>query len=331
MDNVKIISGRGNLELAHSISKNLNLPLTKIKLEDFQNSEIRVEIEESVRGFDVFVIQSCSKNENHSVNDFIMETCAIIRACKLSSAKSIAVILPYFPYSRSDKKDHPRVPIMGSFVSEMLVTAGANRIISLDLHAGQIQGFTNLPFDNIYCKKIFINHLKKVLFVGLSDENIKEKYVLASPDVGGAKRVDAYAKTMGLNHVLLHKQRDYSKSSVVLNSTLIGDKDMIKDKTVILIDDMLDTLGTMVSASNELIKYGAKEIILLATHGIFSGPAFDNLLKTNVIKKIYVINTLPQDKNMQKCNLIEVVDCSEILSKVIYILCNRGSISELFE
>ena len=329
-DKIRLISGRSNQELAQLISNQLGVPLTDCRIEDFANKEIRTEINTTVRGYHVYIIQTGASDAKHSINDHVMELLNLIYACKLSGAKSITALIPTYPFARSDKKDAPRVPITGALFTRMLETAGVNRIIAMDLHAGQIQGFTSIPFDNLYAKVLYVHHLRNILFKNMSTEEINQKYILCSPDAGGIKRTESYAKTLGMAFIIMHKHRDYSQSNVVLKSTLIGEE-AVKDKTVILIDDMIDTFGTMVAASNELIKCGAVDIIILATHGIFSGPAIERLNSCASISKAIVVNTLPQLEHLKLTSKIEVVDCSKLIADAIKRLHYGGSMSELFE
>jgi len=328
MDKVKLIAGRSNLPLAEGISKTLGIPLVKRTIESFPNTEIRVEINEDIRSNAIFIIQTggCSKTE--SINDYFVETLLLVDACKRSGARKINVILATYPYARSDKKDKPRVPIAGALVSRILKTSGCDRIITMDLHSGQIQGFTTLPFDNLYAINLHIDNLRNTLFKGLSQDEINEKYVIVSLDVGGAKRVKEYAKRLGMTYALMDKQRDYSKPGTVLKSVLVGN---IKGKVALCIDDMCDTCGTMVSGINDLEKHGASKAIVLVTHGIFSGPAFKRIRECDFIEKICVIDTLDQTDNTAKSDKIEVISSSALFSSVIRKVVEGGSISKLFE
>jgi ribose-phosphate pyrophosphokinase len=272
-----------------------------------------------------------SFNNMHSINDYIVELIGIVSACRRSSAGTITALIPYFPYCRSDKKDAPRVPIMSRDVADMLVNAGVTRIVSIDLHAGQLQGFANIGWDNLFCLNLFVEELHKTLFNGLNLDEINHKYVLVSPDVGGAKRIEAYAKKLKMNHVIMHKQRDHTKKSVITKTIIVGDVESIKNKTAIIIDDIIDTMGTMTAAANELTEHGAKNVIIIATHGIFSYPAFQRITECNAITQVIVTNTLPQIDNMKKCKKITCVDTSGLLAEVIKRLVESGSLSELFK
>jgi ribose-phosphate pyrophosphokinase len=335
MKNVKLIAGRSNLELANLVSRQLNIPLTECRLDDFGNSELRVEIKENIRRYHVYIIQTGCQNIHtcHSINDYFMELCSLIDACKRSNVKSVNVIMPNYPYARSDKKDDGRVPINGKMVANILQGLGVDRIIAMNLHSGQIQGFADVPFDNLWDIKLHIHNFRSTFFKNMDQKQINENYILIAPDHGAIKRIEDYARRLGMKFATMHKQRDYSKNSIVLNSMLVGDETIyedIKGKTAIIIDDIVDSMGTMVSASNELQMRGVKEIIIVATHGIFSGPAFDRINGCDAIKKIIVTNTIPQEENQKMCHKLEVVDTSSIFAEIIKRLALGGSISELF-
>ena len=331
MRKTKLIAGRSNPELAKGISEKLDIPLTPIKITDFGNTELDVAIHETVREFHVFVIQTGGFYQGRSVNDHLIELFAIIHACKLSGAKSINVIMPCYAYARSDKKCQSRVCVMASCIAPMFQQLGVKRIVSMDLHAGQIQGFYQIPMDNIYGINLLIENFKTVLFDGLSKSEINDKYVLVAPDVGAAKVIEKYAKHLEMKHVIMHKHRDYDNPNVVFNSILIGESDSINNKTVIIIDDIVDSFGTMNAAVNTLIKHGAKNAIVVATHGLYSGQAFEKINDNEFIEKIVVINTLPQCENLQKTSKLQVIDASETFAEVIKRLrVGNVSISELF-
>lgn len=334
MNIIKIISGRSNGALADDIAQYLGIPLTNVTLDDYSNTELRVEINESVRGCHVCIIQTGGENENHSINDYIMELCALAYACKSSEALTVTAFIPCFPYARADKKDVPRACITGSLMTQLLITSGVDRIVSMDLHSGQVQGFTGkpMPFDNIYCKKLLINKLREVCFTEYKDDIniINEKFVLISPDYGGYKRVRQYAKELGMKMDTMHKQRDYTKNSKVLETLLMGGEKNVRGKTAIIIDDMADTMGTMISAIKQLESFGCYEVIIVVTHGILSGPAIQRINDCANIKKVIVTNTIYQGDNVLKCKKLEVVDTSKLLAEVIRRLSNGTSISDLF-
>lgn len=327
MEKIKLLAGRSNLPLAESIAKHLNKSLIPRIIEPFPSSEIKVEINENVRGFHVFIIQTGGATKEGSINDFITETFLLIDACNRAGAESVVVIWANFPYARSDKKDKPRVPIAGSMIANNFKAGGCSRIISMDLHAGQIQGFTDMPFDNLYAIKLHINELNQTVFKGLTQEEINAKYILVSLDLGGSKRIKDFAKRLGMKYAVMDKQRDYSKSSVVEKSVLVGD---VKGKIAICVDDMCDTCGTLIAGVNDLKEHGASEAIVLVTHGIFSGPAFERLNQCDFIQSVIVTNSLDQTENIMKTSKLIVVDAGPLLANVITRLTVGGSISELF-
>lgn len=331
MSKVKLFSGRSNPELSQLIAKQLDMPLGDVKFTDYGNTEIGIEVCETVRGCHVYIIQTGCAYQGRSINDHVMELYQLINACTLSSAKSVTVLMPCYAYSRNDKKDKARISIMGSCISLHLQSLKIKRLVSMDLHSGQIQGFYQTPMDNLYCMNLFAEYFKNTTFRGLTKEQINEQFVLASADNGGVKRIEAYAKKLGMKHVLMHKHRNYDQTSAVLDSILVGGLEVVKNRTVLIIDDMMDTLGTMISAANELKNHNAKDVILVATHGIFSGPAIDRLNECDMIIKAIVTNTIPQMENLKKTKKLEVLDISGTLATVIQRLqVGECSISELF-
>ena len=332
MYKVKLLAGRSNLPLAESISKSLGKTLVSRIIEPFPSTEIRVEIDESIRGCDVFIVQTASADAENSVNDYIIETLLLIDACKRSGAESVSVICCNLFYARSDKKDKPRVPIGASMIANILKAAGCNRIISMDLHSGQIQGFANIPFDNLYGIKLHIDELNRSVFVketgSLSQGEINDKYILVSLDVGGAKRIRDFAKRLKMSHAIMDKQRDYSKNSEVTKSVIIGDS--VKDKIAICIDDMCDTAGTLIAGITDLKEHGASSAIVVVTHGIFSGPAFIRINKCDFIDKMIVINTLDQTQNLLRTDKLIVVDSGPLFAEIIEKIIGGGSISKSF-
>jgi len=328
MNNVKFIAGSSNKPLAQGIAKYFNKKLVSCIIDKFANSEIRVEICENIRGSEIFIIQTGGCDEHLNINDYVMETLLLVDTCKRAGVDRINVIFASFPYARSDKKDRPRGPVSAAVVINILKTVGCSRIISMDLHSGQIQGFTNLPFDNLYAIKMHIDNLKNTVFQGMTKEDINDRYILVSLDVGGAKRVREYAKRLQMPHAIMDKQRDYSKPGTVLQSVLIGDS--VKGKIAICIDDMCDTCGTVIAGTNDLVNHGAAGAIILATHGILSGPAAKRLNECDFIQSVIVTNTLDQTNNCKNIPKLFVIDASELFSMVIEKLVIGGSISDLF-
>jgi len=330
MSQIRLLSGESNPELAKLISKQLGVPLTSIKKTVFANTEMNIEIQETVRGCDCYIIQTGGAYQGRSVNDHLMELYLLVDACRLSSARSVQVIIPCYPYARSDKKDAPRVSIAGALISRNLADLGVDRIIALDLHSGQIQGFSQIPFDNFYCMNLHIENLKNTVFKNLTKEQINEKFILVSPDVGAVKLILKYAAKLEMSHVIMNKQRNYSKPNEILKTDLIGGD--IKGKITIIIDDIIDTASTVIAAVGELIKFGASGVIIIASHGILSGPAIERINSCDAIIKVIVTNTLPQEENIMKCGKFQVVDVSNPLAKMIERLqLNDGSVSKLFD
>jgi ribose-phosphate pyrophosphokinase len=335
IDNVKIISTNSNVSLAEEIAKNLGKKLVSRTIKYHANTEIKIQISESIRGYPVYIIATGVNYNGKSVNDHLMEILCMADACKRSDAKSICLIIPCFPYARSDKKDDGRCIIGAKLVSDLLLAAGITRIISIDLHAGQIQGFTNVPFDNLYAIKIFCDYLKHFhisdSFISDGDktrDKSREQYILVSPDNGGVKRVAHYAKMLRMPFAIMSKQRDYSTESKVESSQLLSNVDY-KGKTAIIIDDIIDTCGTMISACNELKGHGLKNAIILATHGILSGKAISSIESCDFIVQVIITNSLPHD--LEKHRKFTILSLGPLLSQAIYILETRGSISALFE
>lgn len=331
MDKVKLIAGRSNPQLAQKIADHLGLPLVKCKFQDFANGEIYFEILENVRGCQIYFIQTGagSADGNYSINDFFVEALEIADACRRSDAASIAIIYPTFPYARSDKKDKPRVAIMSAVIANGLKAAGYSRIICMDIHAAQTQGVTTIPFDNLYGINLHISNLKETVLKGLSPEEINQRYVLVAPDMGSSKRIRAYATKLKMPHAVMDKQRDYSKPGTVAKSILMGGD--VRGKTAIVIDDMADTMGTMVAAVDDLTSHGVSDVIVIVTHGILSSPAVDRIKNCKAISQVIVTNTIDQTANCSTCDKIRVVDTSPLFADVVRRLTTGGSISELFE
>jgi len=280
----------------------------------FANGETNVEIGESVRGEDVYIVQSgCGE-----VNDNLMELLIMINACKIASAERVTAVIPVYPYSRQDKKDKSRAPISAKLVANMLSVAGADHIITMDLHASQIQGFFDIPVDNLYAEPAVVKWIK---------ENIPDwkMSIVVSPDAGGAKRVTSIADRLNIDFALIHKER--KKANEVASMVLVGDA---KGKVAILIDDMADTCGTIVQAAQKLVEDGATKIYAILTHGIFSGEALARINNSS-FEAIVVTNTIPQDKNMLDCSKIQVIDVSMMFAEAVRRTHNGESVSYLFE
>lgn len=332
--NLRMLAGNSNRELAQSMAKQLGLDLVKSKIDRFSNKEIHVQIMENIRRRNMVIIQTgCSRPDiNYSVNDFLMEIFVMANACRLSSVSEITLVIPCFPYARQDKKDVSRAPISGKVVADLLQTVGVTRIVTVDLHASQIGGFFSIPVDNLYAVNLLAEDLKKRFPIDSGE------FVLVSPDAGGIKRMEVLAKKLKMESAIMHKSRNHQEKSVVLETILIGKKDCVKGKRCIVIDDMCDTAGTIIKASQTLMDHGAKDVIILVVHGILSQnpeePEKDALNRLNAadfISEVIVTNTLPQEENIKKCPKIKVVDISPLLSEAVRRLYTGESISELFD
>ncbi|MBD5220716.1 MAG: ribose-phosphate pyrophosphokinase [Muribaculaceae bacterium] len=300
----KIFAGDKSRYMAEEICKELGVELGKMKIERFADGEFEVSFEESVRGCEVYLVQSTFPN-----SDNLMELLLMIDAAKRASAKSVIAVMPYFGWARQDRKDKPRVSIAAKLVSNMLTAAGVDRVITMDLHADQIQGFFDVPVDHLYASSVFIPYIQSLKL---------EDMVIATPDVGGAKRANSYAKYLDLPLVLCHKQR--AKANVVAKMTVIGD---VKDKNVILVDDMVDTAGTITKAANLMMENGAKSVRALASHAIMSDPATERVNDCALTEMIFT-NSIPYTKDSKKCTILSVarlfadtirrVHCNESIS-----------------
>lgn len=326
IDNIMVVGGRSCEMLTDSICTTLGIQKTKVRLSNFSNTETNVRLDESVRGKDIFIVQTGAPFQGRSVNDHVMELFLLQDACHRSSAKSITVITPFFPYCRSDKKDS-RGPISSKMIMDIICQT-ANRIVCTDLHASQIQAFASIPCDNLYCIKIFCEYIKSNIFE--SGKNPNQKYVLISPDTGGEKRIRSYSTILELTCCTMTKQRDYSVENSVLESHLSGNPQFVLNKTAIIVDDMIDTAGTMIQGIIELKKYGVKNIIIIASHGVLSGPAIDRINECEDILNVIVTNSIPQEENVRRCPKLIVLDLGPYLANVITRLINGISVSALF-
>lgn len=274
---IKVFSGTRSYYLAEQIAKGLGVPLGKMNIQHFADGEFEVCYEESIRGCEVYIVQSTFPN-----SDNLMELLLMIDAAKRASAKSIAAVIPYFGWARQDRKDKPRVSIAAKLVADLLSTAGIDRLITMDLHADQIQGFFNVPVDHLYASSVFIPYIQSLKL---------ENLVIASPDVGGAKRANSYAKYLQTPLVLCHKHR--AKANEVASMTVIGD---VKDKDVVIIDDMVDTAGTICKAANLMKENGARSVRALASHAIMSDPASQRVDECALTEMIFS-DSIPSLKN----------------------------------
>lgn len=322
----QIISGSSNLNLSKKIAEYLNIPLTSILLDQFANTEIRTQVNESVRYKHVYIIQTGGYTETMSVNDYLWELILICQSCKLAGSKTITVIMPCFPYARQDKKTTGREPISARAVADTLqLCCGVQRVITMDLHSGQIQGFFNIPVDNLYAINLITDYLNTNVI------NNRSNYVAISPDAGAAKRTLAYGDKLGLDTLIMHKDRNYDGKNMVNKVILVGENNSVKNKRCIIIDDMADTCGTVCEAAKTLIEeHNALEVVVVVTHGILSGPAIDRINDSKHISRLIVGNTLDQEENKKKCSKLEVFDCSSLIGEAMKRNMTGGSVSELF-
>jgi len=307
MSGYKLISGTANVEFAKKVADFLGKELAEVQVNRFSDGEINVNIIESVRGQDVFIIQpTCAP-----ANDNLMELLIIVDALKRSSAGTINAVIPYFGYARQDRKAAPRVPISAKLVADMLETAGVKRVITIDLHAAQIQGFFNIPVDHLVGASLFVEYIK--------NKNLPNP-IIASPDVGGVARARTYAEKLGYDLVIVDKKREKANISEVMN--IIGDVD---GKDVIILDDMVDTAGTLVKAAEVLKSKGATSVMACCTHGVLSGPAFERL-QSEALDELIVTDTIPQKSHPK----VTVLSAAEITAKAIGRIYTNESIQSIY-
>ncbi|KAK6066166.1 ribose-phosphate pyrophosphokinase [Seiridium cupressi] len=310
---IKLLSGNSHPSLAKSVADRLGIEIAKTMSLNYSNQETSVTVGESVRDEDVFILQSTAPN---NINDGLMELLIMIHACRTASARRITAVIPNFPYARQDKKDKSRAPISAKLIANMLVTAGCNHVITMDLHASQIQGFFNVPVDNLYAEPSVLRWIRE----NLGGEDI----VIVSPDAGGAKRATSIADRLDRGFALIHKERP--RPNVVGRMVLVGD---VRDKVAILVDDMADTCGTLAKAAQVLSENGAREVVAIVTHGILSGDAI-NILNNSVLSRIVVTNTVPLGEKEQQCKKLKVIDVSPTIAEAIRRTHNGESVSFLF-
>jgi ribose-phosphate pyrophosphokinase len=310
-----LVSGRANQGLADEIAASLSVKLGDAQLSEFANGELHCRFAESIRGTDVFIIQSHAGGDTMSVNDALMEQLIMVDAAQRASAKRITVVCPFYGYARQDRKSEGREPITAKLVANILKTAGATRIISVDLHSGQIQGFFDGPVDHLTAMPVLIDHLR----------GLGEDLVVVSPDAGRVKVAERYSNQLAADLAIVHKRRVRGAKNEVEALDVVGD---VNGRTCVLIDDMIDTAGTIVAAADQLIDKGAVKVYAAATHGVFSGPAIDRL-KNSSIAKVVVTNTvpLPADKQIDK---IEVLSVAGIVADAIDAVFEDTSVSEIF-
>ncbi len=312
LERMRIFSGNSNPQLAKDICANLGVPLGRANVATFSDGETRVEIDENVRGTDVFIIQSTCP----PVNTHIMELLIMIDAMKRASADRITAIIPYYGYARQDRKVAPRAPITAKLVADLITAAGARRVLSMDLHAGQIQGFFNIPVDNLFATPILLEYMKRN-YQG-------DGTVIVSPDTGGVERARAFGKRLGANLAIIDKRREGPNESQVMN--IIGN---VGGRKVIILDDMIDTAGTIVQAAEALKNEGAREISACCTHPVLSGPAIERI-QGSVLKELIVTDTIPLHEKARACSKITVLSVAGILREAVRRIYHNDSVSSLF-
>ena len=306
--NIAIFAGSASLDLAEKIAEALGMNLGDMQVEHFADGEFSVYYKDSIRGKDVFLVQS-----TYPSSDNIMELLLMVDAAKRASAHYIAAVIPYFGWARQDRKDKPRVSIGAKLMADLLSTAGVTRVITMDLHADQIQGFFNVPVDHLYASMVFIDYLRQT-----SD---LERTVIATPDVGGAKRANSYAKFLGVPMVICHKSR--AKANEVAEMTIIGD---VTDKDVILVDDIVDTAGTICKAADLMMQNGARRVRAVASHAVLSDPATERI-NASALKEMIFTDSIPLRKHSDK---IHIVSVANIFAEAINRVINHESISILY-
>ena len=310
---MKLLSGNSNKPLSKDIAKFLKSKLVNSSIRKFSDGEIYIEINENIRGNSIFIIQSVSS----PANDNLMELLLCIDALKRSSAKNITAVIPYFGYARQDRKVVPRTSISAKLVSNLITKAGADRVVTVDLHAGQIQGFFDIPVDNLFATPIFARHVKK---------KIKSKNIICiAPDVGGTERARALGKLLNVGLAIVDKRRPKPGKSQVMN--IIGS---VKDKTCIIVDDIIDSGGTIINAAKALKDRGAKDVYVYITHGVLSGDAVKKI-KNSVIKNLVITDSIDNGEKVKKAKNIEVLSISSLMGEAIKRISNSTSVSDLFK
>ena len=312
MSDLVILTGNANPSMAKAIATELKVELGQVNCTRFSDGEVFVEVRQNVRDRDVYLVQPTCQ----PVNDNLMELLIMTDALKRASAKSITAVMPYFGYARQDRKVAPRTPISAKLVSDLMQAAGVSRVVSVDLHAGQIQGFFNIPFDHLFAMPLMIDHMRKAFD--------PEQTVIVSPDAGGMERARAYGKRLGVGIAMIDKRRERANVSEVMN--IIGE---VEGKTAVLLDDMVDTAGTLVNAASALLQRGARRVFAYATHGVLSGPALERLNKSD-IEKLVVSDSIPQKQHVEGSKKIEVLTIGPLLAEAIRRIHFGESVSSLF-
>ncbi len=307
-----IFSGNANVPLAREMCRYLELPLGVANITTFSDGEIFVEIAENVRGVDCYVIQpTCPP-----VNNNLIELLIMADALKRASADNVTAVIPYYGYARQDRKNAPRTPITSKLVADLLVAAGIERVLGMDLHAAQIQGFFDIPFDHLFCLPVLLDYLQ--------EQYRRDDLVIVSPDAGGVERARAYAKRLKASLSIIDKRREKANVSEVMN--IIGD---VKDKTVIIVDDMIDTAGTLTNASRALAEAGATKVVACASHAVLSGPAIERI-ESSPLEEVVITNSIPLSEAGAACSKIKQLTVARLLGEAVKRIHNSDSVSSLF-
>lgn len=311
---MKLLACNSNLPVAEAMAAYLNVPLTKATIRRFSDNEVFVEVHENVRGEDVFVVQSTC----YPANDNIMELLVTLDALKRASARRVTAVMPYFGYARQDRKPGPRTPISAKLVANIITSAGADRVLTVDLHAGQIQGFFDIPLDHLYAIPVLVADIKQ----NLQDKNM----VVVSPDVGGVVRARALARRIDADLAIVDKRRERAGVSEVMN--IIGE---VKGRTCILHDDIIDTAGTLCNAAEALMEQGASEVYAYVTHGVLSGKAFERIGQSKALKSLVVTDSIPLAEDGRQLNNIRTVSIAPLLAEAARRISEESSVSSLFD
>ena len=311
-NSIEILAGNSNRPLAEAVAAELKLPLSNAEVGKFSDGEIAITLPQTVRGRDVFIIQSTSI----PVNDNLMELLIMIDACKRASAGRITAVMPYFGYARQDRKARPRDPITAKLVADILTSAGADRVLTMDLHAAQIQGFFDIPVDHLYGAPLLARYFKN---------KMNEDWVVVSPDVGSVGRARNFASRVNASLAIVDKRRPKANAIEVMN--VIGD---VKDKSCIMVDDMIDTAGTICQGAQALVNNGAKEVYACCTHGVLSGPAMERLI-ASPIKEIVVLDTINLPEDVRNNPKIKVISVAKLIAKAIATIYSESSLSAIYE
>ncbi len=311
MQRMRLFSGNSNIALAESVASHLGVELGRVEVGTFSDGEVSVEIRENVRGLDCFVMQSTSS----PANTHLMELLIMIDALRRSSARRITAVIPYYGYARQDRKVAPRAPITAKLVADLVCTAGTDRVLCIDLHAGQIQGFFNIPVDNLFATPVLLDVIRR---------RYGDSVVIISPDAGGVERSRAYAKRLGANLAIIDKRREAANISEVMN--IVGD---VKGRTCVIVDDIVDTAGTLAESSIALEREGAQAVAAVITHPVLSGPAIKRIAESP-IHEMVVTDSIPLSPDARDCDKLHVVSIAPLLSEAIRRINNEESVSSLF-